>query len=474
MHKSIFRDLLILVLMICSACQKDEQNFTYEKLNEVSITTTATSFVLTQLDSLKINPQITETIPSEEGLSYEWIVYLQGADDKASLLSVDKNLKSKINLAPGNYSIRYKVTSKKTGVSSFQLYSLIVNGAFYQGWMVSNNKDGQAKLSFIRTDDVLFLSPAENINNKTYPGKVIASYSAIDRNIALTLLFTDQGIYRFNANDFIENGTASSIFSERKAVVSTAAYGLNKGAYDQYIVMDGGLYGGIGPAFYPAQVLTPFSERFTGDYSLFPAIISSSSNSTYFYDNKNKRFMQSEFFGRSIWPAAATSESQHSFNMADVGMTMIACDYGVQSVFFDDELYFVMQNNAGARYLYSLEGDLPGINQFINNSPDINIANAFATSSVTKQLYYSAGNKIYLYDITANLSRLIYSFPADVLIKDIKMLRSTSKRIVVAVNKGAVGEVFYFDLSNVGDFVGNTYVKKFEGFGEIVQLSYRK
>ncbi|MNX52728.1 hypothetical protein D3C86_834130 [compost metagenome] len=88
-------------------------------------------------------------------------------------------------------------------------------------------------------------------------------------------------------------------------------------------------------------------------------------------------------------------------------------------------------------------------------------------------MYYASGQKIYLYDILANSSRLVYTFPADTKIADLEMLRATSKRLVVALNKGTAGEVYYFDLDNLGNFVGNTYVKKFEGFGEIVHLGYR-
>jgi hypothetical protein len=46
--------------------------------------------------------------------------------------------------------------------------------------------------------------------------------------------------------------------------------------------------------------------------------------------------------------------------------------------------------------------------------------------------------------------------------------------LVVAVNKGTAGEVYYFDLDNLGNVVSDTYVNKFEGFGEIVHLDYRK
>lgn len=471
MHKHIFiKSLFTCVVMLVMACQKDEQSFVYEKQNQVSIETNATAFTVTQLDTLKISPTLNEPSPSGEEFSYEWKIYLQAGTDTATLLSTEKNLKAKVNLPPGNYSLRYKVTSKKTGIAAFKLYSVTINGAFYQGWLVSNNKDGKARMSFIRTDDVVFATPAETVNNTSYPGQAIAAFSGIGSDISLILFFTDQGVYRFNANDLVQNGSTTSIFPGGKQFNTLPAYGLNQFATDQYIVAEGGLYAGLGPAFYPGEVLKPYSDRFTGDYFLFPAVITSSQSSSLFYDNKGQRFMQAAYLDRIIIPVAGSNLT--SFDLGNVGKTMIACDYGVRGS-GEDEYYFVMQNNTGVRYLLSLNGTTPDLNQLIGNSPDIATATKFATSSVVKHMYYASGQKIYLYDILANSSRLVYTFPADTKIADLKMLRATSKRLVVALNKGTAGEVYYFDLDNLGNFEGNTYVKKFGGFGEIVHLGYR-
>ena len=113
----------------------------------------------------------------------------------------------------------------------------------------------------------------------------------------------------------------------------------------------------------------------------------------------------------------------------------------------------------------------PGINQLISNSPDIDIATKFLTSTTFKLMYYAANNKIYLYDIAANSSRLIYTFPAGYVIKEMK--KSGTTRLVVATKMGVAGEIYYFDLAGTGDFVANTYTKKFTGFGDIVQLTAR-
>jgi hypothetical protein len=107
----------------------------------------------------------------------------------------------------------------------------------------------------------------------------------------------------------------------------------------------------------------------------------------------------------------------------------------------------------------------------MTNSPEIGSATNFATSSILKQLYYTVGNKVYLYDMLANAARLIYTFPAGYVIKDIEMLRSTSKQLVIGVDNGAAGEVYYFSINGQGEFSNGTYAKKFTGFGEIIQIA---
>ena len=181
--------------------------------------------------------------------------------------------------------------------------------------------------------------------------------------------------------------------------------------------------------------------------------------------------MRSDALSRTV--EVALGDDKAAYNLGNVGKTMLFMDYGAQA-YNDYEFYFLMKDDANTRYLYSLKGTVPGIAQAIGNSPDIENANSIATSSVLKQMYYATSNSIYLYDILANSSRLVYKFPTGYTVADMEMLRSTSKRLAVAVNQGVNGEVYYFDLGNTGDFTGNTYTKKFTGFGEIVHLSFRK
>lgn len=462
---------MLFIATLCLGCQKENiADFTV--LNEISIKTDITDYEVTQFDTLKVNPVLTESKPNGDTFTYQWKMYsyFSGPND-GTIISREKNLNAQIGLAPGTYYIQYKVTNANTGVSSFMLYNAVVNGKFYEGWLVSGNKAGKAQFSFIRSDDALFLSPSEDFYKVSYPGKALKAFAGIGRDLSLIYFFTDQGAYRINANDFSQLSGTNGVLPGAQNFSSNIMYGNNQGLYDQYIVKDGGLYAGFGPTFYVAEILKPFSERFSGDYQLFPGVISSKADLTYFYDNKYRHFMSSEALTRTLEVAIGSNNA--TYNLGNVGKTMLFMDYGSQS-YNQDEFYFLMKDDANVRYLYSLKGTTPGIAQVIGNSPGIENVSAMATSSLLKQMYYATSNSIYLYDILANSSRLVYQFPAGYTIADIELLRSTSKRMAVAVNQGVNGEVYYFDLDNTGDFTGNTYKKKFTGFGEIVHLSYRK
>lgn len=466
---NITLSLLTAIVLLASSCYKDDQSFEYDKINDIKLETPSTTYTVAAEDVLVIEPKLIETMPTGEEYNYSWTI--SSTTLTATIVASTKALNLKMAYAPGTYTVIYKVTSKTTGISALARYTVTVNGIYYGGWYVVHNKDGKAKASLIRQDEVIYDNPMEVTNKKTYPGKALSLYYY---SSGLLYFFTDQGAYRFNMNDWLEltnttttlPGLASPLPFKTAPVFS--ATGLN---WDQYIVAEGGIYAGLGAgAFGTAETIKPFSDRITGDYEMFPGVFSGNLYTTLFYDNKTQRFISLGYLDRTLVPATATPSA--TFNMANVAKKMIAYDTGVYTS-QTAEYYYVMENNTG-RYLLSTTSTTtatnPGISQQILNSPEILSATKFATSTLLKQMYYSTNNKVYLYDILANSARLIYTFPSNYIIQDIEILRSTSKRLVIGVNNGSAGEVYYFDIDGLGQFANNTYAKKYTGFGEIAQV----
>jgi PKD-like family len=463
----------ICILLICCAslwsCKKN-QDFSYQELNELEIKDNATLSIV-QFDTLKIDPQITQSKPAGEAFTYQWKIYPYNPVDGigAKVLATSKALNAVISYPPlkSGYNLEYKVTNSVTGVSTFKNYTVQVTSAFGKGWLVSSTISGNAQLDFIRSDFKVFFNPAGAVNQTTFPGNAVGAYLYYNSGASRfgVSFFTDNGSYRFGANDFLVSGKSTISF---KPVKDKLTFSVSKFTTEEYLINDGSLYA-ASMLSDPANVT--YSERLEGDYNLFPKVITSALFSTYFYDNKYKRFMYVPFGSFSLIPTFGSSTA--AFNIGDTRMLMVGAMDGVKTNSSEDFL-FVMQDTNGDRFLYSLSGAKPVLNQKILNSPEIASAKSFAASLTLRQVYYATNNGIYLYDILANSAKLVYTFPSGTQIKEIQMDQTDSKTLVVAANQATGGSVYFFKLSNLGTIINGTYDQKIDGFGEISAISYRR
>lgn len=452
------------------SCKKDNQDFTYAKINELQINADSV-LSINQFDTLKINPQILQSKPGAGKFTYQWKIYPVQivADFTPMIISTDESLNAVISVPPllGGYHLEYKVTSTDNGVAAFKMFTVNVTSVFSDGWVISSSKDGNAELSFVRSDYRVFYTPAVSVNQTVYPGHAIGTYVyPISDGTQLGIgFFTDKGNYRFSANDFLQTGTSVTSFTPAK---DKFTFSLSKFKTEEYVINDGSLYAA---SIFDGPLNVTYTERLSGDYYFFPKVITSTLFNTYFYDNKNKRFMSVAFGGFYITPAFGSSST--AFNMGNTDMLMVGAMDGPQTS-SSGVYYFVMENSNGERYLYSLSGAQPGLNQKILNSPEIESAHSFASSLLLRQMYYATDNKIYQYDILANSSTLIYTFPAGTSIKQIEVQPDNGKTLVVAANAGSTGQVYFFNLDNLGNISNNTYSQMIDGFGEIANIAYRK
>lgn len=485
--KQKYTKLIAAILVaVFFSCSKDKGNYEYHEVNRVVVKTKDSVFSVQQLQSLKIVTTLEQTTAAGGGpYTYEWHIYpkvptasLSGVDkgeEKPVLLSTTKDLDANITLPPNDYFLRFTVTDQTSGIKTFKIYSVTVNGAFYEGWLVLSNKDQKAVLSFIRKDNQVFKDPVKEINNLDLSGKGLAVYSGVITMMSDVYVFTNQDVYRLRANDFVLTATGKNMFNTPPASTNPY-YTINYINTDQYIIDNGNIYATISPYFgAPGK----YSETFGGlDYKAFPYYFSGSKFYACFYDNKNKRFMQTSYNSRTVYVFGTMSGASYDLN--NVGKTMIAADRGVQN-----EFYTIMKDNTGYFY-YSFLPNLAvpaGVAQRIQDSPEIEQATTFAASGTLQQMYYAANNRVYVYDIMANRSRVVYEFPANTKVKDIEMYKGKgwgkftdpmfNRRLVVATYNGTEGEVYYLDLTSTGDVDKNTYSQKFGGFADIVQINYR-
>ncbi|MCA5006757.1 PKD-like family lipoprotein [Sphingobacterium bovistauri] len=479
-----------LTLFVLYSCTKDSGNYTYTDINTVSINTSDSVFTIQQLERLTINPDLAESIPDDKNsYSYEWLMFptqtsntfVQIENEEAVLLSREKNLDQIITLPPKLYFIQYTVKNEITGIKSIKRFTVNITAAFHEGWLLMTNVDNKAKLSFIRRDGNVYLDPLKDYNNITLKGKGLASFTAVTGQIKDIYVFTNEEISRLTANDFLVSANQNNLFNlfTIPANIESPFFAISASSSEQYIIANGKVHATTNPIFGVSKYSIPFSGQ---SGKLFPFIFYGETTYISFYDNENKRFLQSSFFGRALQTFSNNINNKYDLN--NVGKTMVAADLGAQR-----EFYTIMKDNSNQYYFYAYNPfttNQATSFQKIQNSPEIDKAISFASSSSIPHIYYATDNKIYLYDIQSNSSRgPLYEFPSGTKVKMISMYKhkgwgSTAitdpdfnKILVVAANTATEGSVYYFRLDPTGNFENQKFEKVYNGFGQIEHINYR-
>ncbi|GGH06647.1 hypothetical protein FAZ19_03945 [Sphingobacterium alkalisoli] len=473
---------ILLLTFTFSGCNKDSYFKPYAKIDDFSIVPESieSRYIITQLDSINIYP-VLQGLNTEKSYSYEWRLY---TGSTFTVLSTEKNLKEVIVLGTGTYSLQYSVIDNDTKIKAISaLFYVEVTGGFSQGWIIGNNVNGKGQLSFIRDlDDNISYNTLEELNNAVYPGKVIAAYSGavgsfFSGQFKQILYFTDQGLTVFNSDNMMQTSELDYYFIDPLTYLNKPGYGISGTLYDQYLVNEGLLYAAEGQDFFGAEIVDygKFTPAFEGDYSLFPFVFSSTGSPTYFYDNKNKKFLSVPYFGRSFsYPTTSMTNAQFSLNA--VGRTMVAADQCKSNNYFA-----LLKDNSNDYYIYylpfSATSAVSGGKYYkLSSFAGLDKLAAFAASNVWDYAYFAAENKIYKIDGTNGTVTLFQEFPSDTQVADIKILKNgteSGKQITVALNKGETGEIQYIYMTTFGDRDTSRESKVFTGFGHIVNLSYR-
>lgn len=486
--KSHFYYIAALLLVVAAACKKELEQVPYKlTTNELTIQLDSNNFSVITLDTLKIRATISESKPEGHTFTYSWQVWPNLNEGDLQEISREKDLNVKILLAPNDYRYRLVITDQVTGIAYIKHGYLSVESPFSEGWVVTHNSNGKGHVGFIRTiDDKVFLSPIEEVNNKTY-SEGIAAYTAgftFNPSYLQLIFLTKTGAYRFDSQSFVQVTDNQHLFFDGAAINfgATGAYGYDGRGARQLIFNDGNVYAANAlDVFNGFSFSEKFSSRLPGDYKAFPFLfkLGTIGTTTAFFDNKSKSI-------KVVDATLAVTDLAATTGLTNLGRTMIAADMGPAQEYF----CVLRDEGTSKHYLFSFAGTTGTYtsgthkNQEILNAPDIAAATCFTTSRTTKVLYYSVGNKVYLYDANANSAKLIYTFPAGYVIKDLQMLKETykqieyssalhNKRLAVAVDNGTSGEVYFLDLNSVGEVLNNTYSKKFTGFGNIAHLNVK-
>ncbi len=501
-YKKFIPALTLLIAIVSVGCYKDQGNYDYKDINELTVTDVraAQRIFVNPDDSLRLNPTVSQTIPSDD-LSYAWYMYNNSPQSSYVLprdtIARTQHLAFRVTgdlfVLGENYRVTLKVTDNKTGISAFRQYDVTVANKYAQGWMLLEEKGAGADLSMILPDNRVEHNLYSLLNPNAPLGKPI-SITATNFDITDDLSTSGRRIYIQTENDAIE---LSSLTMAKKFDIGYLFFARPRVVKPTYIGWAGLLSGAnlsqrMGVAINNGLVHTNMVGGFPGikkwgeaivnpqgvyDYDIAPYLAGGSTFAATYqvvvYDKKYRRFYSVGTNALTAFPPAASTV----FDMNNVGMDLLLLD----SANVLDRYNAVMKEGTNPYLLQfrtvTATGDpVVTIAKVAMNAPDIVNATALASSTLTPHIFYAVGNRLSKYETTSNLTTHIFDLPAGETVTKMDYIKAVSgtglQRLVVATWNGTEGKVYYFNISSVGD-LGSNYTNVFDGFKKIIDFVYK-
>lgn len=484
--------MLLAITVMATACYKDKGNYDYTDINKIDISVLKDTVTVKQFDTLKIVPTIKES-QSGGTLTYQWY-YMNLVQYLRYDISTERDLKAVIGTAPGNYPLFLKVTDTKTGVSFYHSFLMTVTSNLPEGWLLlyDTHPDSSDAALILPSGQILSELYIRS-NNKHLAGaaRQIRNYSAQWNRQYLFCLTNKNGAF-INPLDFRVDMPFDSSFYAGQVTLDPVASFPNPGSWFimDYLFNGTKLYSRVwqGPTGRPK-----FGAPMEGDYTAAPFIMGSPYDSfgpfpAVVYDEKNHRFIYIPT-NKTVFadfPAASgvfnmnnmgSKTLRYAYNTADGRATALFKNTYNDSLFFC-KLDFTMQRANVDR----LPPPVSIQNVAIAQTPEFAAADFYVLSPDLPLLYYAKGNKCYKYDVAANSSTLIYTFPAGVNITAISMLDPqkfkpfplVGRKFAIATLEGGKGVLYEFGVAPTGSFTNDTYTQRYAAdFGRIASIYYK-
>lgn len=197
------------------ACDKKDNDLQLQPVNSITIGIDTNAYSVLLPDSLKVNVRISETIPSEAGIKYEWVMYPNtSAPLTRRTLDTTQNLAVRLIEDPGSYVLMLYARDRKTNIEFQQRFLVNVLTAYSEGWVVLEEKGGQSDLSMIMPNDVV-LRNAYSINNngaKLPAGSKRIPVIRTNRNDQKIFVLSPNALTQANFSNFRKIASEADLF----------------------------------------------------------------------------------------------------------------------------------------------------------------------------------------------------------------------------------------------------------------------
>ena len=465
------------LLSVVMACTEDKGNYDYLPLNELTLEGMAESYQVEKDSAFAISMTITgETGFSEANYDFLWYAW-NTLDEEAipDTLSYEKNLDMVMSLPIGEYTLRYVVTEKETGVYYAAEADLSVINSFSKGVVaLSRIEGGDSDLTFINSVNTVTKHAYKEANAGVSAGNGplgIYYLGGAEGTKNVLLISTEEKQMTVEPADFTDyRSLAGWFYIEPEGVVEA----MGAVSVDEYLIIGGKAYSRTAyPFFNPTGM---FDYKIAGEYDLAPFVLDGSS--IFFYDKEKHCFY---FYPGWTGMIVATSVGS-AFNAADTGMDML---YGQT---FGENMRAVMVDETGKRYMISglqtaeYDLDLSGYQPMINAQRKLEMTQGGAAEAVSFTisskdpdfLYYAYDNQIVCVSMLNGME--LGRTTLDQNIDRIEFNDADNPELLyVAVSDGSEttdsGSIYFFEMASNGTL---TEQARFEHVcGKVIDFEYK-
>jgi hypothetical protein len=467
---------VFVTVVLLAGCYKDKGNYDYQKINEVVLKTDTDTVTVILPAALKVNLSLQQTMPGNEGFTFEWVLYPAGGTPTTRrTLGTTQNLEATITELPGTYYLMIYARDRRTGVEYQKRLYVSVLTAYSEGWLVVEESNGQCDLSMITPADTIF----RNIYSQANKGEKLPAGTRripeikTNRGEQKIFILSPADMIQANYSDLVKISDFNDFFWQAPTTPKPQEYFVN--GDDEVMLNNGRPYGrtlintGVIKLNLPPE----------GKYYMAPFETYSSTIGYLLYDTISQSFFKLDLNSMNLVPFTMPTTPQ-SFYLNSIGKKLMYAGINTNTQY--NAIFKNNNNDSLFAYVFNPTQASPVVNRYDGlDAPGLLHAQLFVGSRKLPHLYYVYNNLIYMLDIPAKTATVIYSFPAGTEITAMKMYRNmksstdfnNNNLIAVATYKNGGGRVYYFPLAGTGNFVNNTYSKLFTGFNRINELTFK-
>jgi hypothetical protein len=458
------------------SCYKDKGNYDYNDINQVMLKTDRDTVTVMLPAALKVNLNLEQTMPGNEGFDFEWVMYPTGGTPVTRrTLGTSQNLDATITELPGTYYLMIYARDRKTGVEYQKRLYVSVLTAYSEGWLVVEENNGACDLSMITPADTVFrnIYSTANKGDKLPAGTRRIPEIKTNRGEQKIFILSRTDMIQANYSDLVKIAGFNDFFWQAPAAPQPREYFVNG---DEEIYLNKGVP-------YGRTLITTGVIKLNlppeGNYYMAPFETYSSTLGYILYDTITQSFLKLNLSSMSLVPFT-TPVTPQSFYLNNIGKKLLYAEVNTGNQY--NAIFKNNNNDSLFAYVFNPHLASPAINKYDGlNAPGLLHARLFAGSRKLPHIYYAYNNSIYKLDIPAKMAMPIYTFPAGAEISAMKMYRNmksssdinNNNLIAIATNENGAGQVYYFPLAATGNFVNNTYSRVFTGFNTINELTFK-